>query len=180
MSATTTANIGAATPSETLNDLLYEAMLALENALTAGLQLQENSVKLWRDLLARSGSLQVLQDKLDTLADNLFPAVRKRLEELVETSTLSLMLANRTSSQTLNLLNESLNIYQAGSVPEAQRRTCDWIDSVLSTVHENVPIILNTNVKILSSWTNLANWTPSKIYCAFAPINGAEVHQNRQ
>ena len=72
------------------------------------------------------------------------------MEEFVETF-------NRTSNQTIDLFEKTLGVYQATSVPDAQRRVQDLIESSLSTLRVNVHSALNTNAKIIASWKELVD-----------------------
>ena len=63
---------------------------------------------------------------------------------------------NRMSNQTIDLFEKTLGVYQATSVPEAQRRVQDLIESSLSALRVNVESALNTNAKIIASWKELA------------------------
>ena len=148
MSAEATEKATAAT-SET-NECFHEAMRSYEKALKSGIQLQEESVNLWKDLLTKLGSPEEFQAKLESMKGDAFPKVRKRMEEFVETF-------NRTSNQTIDLFEKTLGVYQATSVPEAQRRMQDLIETSLSTLRANVHSALNTNAKIIASWKELAD-----------------------
>jgi hypothetical protein len=55
-----------AATSETIDEVFQEAMRSYEEALKSGIQLQEQSVNLWKDLLTKLGSPQQLQAKLDS------------------------------------------------------------------------------------------------------------------
>jgi DNA-directed RNA polymerase specialized sigma subunit len=72
----------------------------------------------------------------------------KRMQEFVETF-------NRTSNQTIDLFERTLGVYQATSVPDAQRRVQDLIESSLSTLRVNVHSALNTNAQVVASWKEL-------------------------
>jgi hypothetical protein len=72
-----------------------------------------------------------------------FPKARVRMEEFVETF-------NRTSKQTIDLLEKTLSVYQATSVPEAQRR-------LMTALRVNVQSALNTNAKIIADWKELVD-----------------------
>jgi hypothetical protein len=147
MSATGTTKATAPTP-ETINELFHEASRSYEKALKSGIQLQEESVNLWKDLLTKLGSPEGLQAKLESMSANVFPQARNRMEEFVETF-------NRTSNQTIDLFEKTLGVYQASSVTEAQRRWQDLIESSLTTLRVNVHSALNTNAKIMTSWIEL-------------------------
>jgi hypothetical protein len=77
------------------------------------------------------------------------------LEEFVETF-------NRTSNQTIDLFEKTLAVYQGTSVPEAQRRVQDLIESSLTTLRVNVHSALNTNAKIIASWQELWTFQPGR------------------
>ncbi len=74
----------------------------------------------------------------------------KRMEGFVETF-------NRTSNQTIDLFEKTLGVYQATSVPDAQRCVHDLIESSLSALRVNVHSALNTNAKIIASWKELVD-----------------------
>jgi ribosomal 50S subunit-associated protein YjgA (DUF615 family) len=149
MSATETKKAAAAT-SETIDEVFQEAMRSYEKALKSGIQLQEESVNLWKDLLTKLGSPQELQAKLEAMTADAFPKARKRMEEFVETF-------NRTSNQTIDLFEKTLGVYQATSVTDAQRRVQDLIESSLTAMRVNVHSALNTNAKIIASWKELVD-----------------------
>jgi len=136
--------------SDSIDELFHEAMRSYEKALKSGIQLQEESVNLWKDLLTKLASPEDLQAKLESMTADVFPTARKRMEEFVETF-------NRTSNQTIDLFEKTLGVYQATSVTDAQRRVQDLIESSLTTLRVNVHSALNTNAKIIASWKELVD-----------------------
>jgi hypothetical protein len=103
MSAEAAKKATAAT-SETIDKVFQEAMRSYEKALKSGIQLQEESVNLWKDLLTKLGSPEEFQAKLESMTADAFPKARKRMEEFVETF-------HRTSNQTIDLFEKTLGIY---------------------------------------------------------------------
>jgi hypothetical protein len=77
--------------------------------------------------------------------------LQERREEFVETF-------NRMSKQTVDLFEKTLGIYYATSVPDAQRRVHDIIESSLSALQVNVDSALKTNAKVIADWTELVNY----------------------
>jgi hypothetical protein len=144
----TNASTGAQKAAETVNELFHEAMRNYENALKSGIELQEESVNLWKSLLTQLGSPEDFQGKLEAMQAEVFPTARKRMEEFVE-------LFNRSSNQTLELFEKSMNVYQAKSVTDAQRRLQDLMESSLATLRSNVHTAMNTNAKIITSWKDM-------------------------
>jgi len=149
MSNEATRNATAAT-SETIDQVFHEAMRSYEKALKSGIQLQEESANLWKDLLTKLGSPEEFQAKLESMTADAFPKARQRIEEFVETF-------NRTSNQTIDLFEKTLGVYQATSVPDAQHRVQDLIESSLAALRVNVRSALDTNAKIVASWQELAD-----------------------
>ena len=149
MSAAETKKATAATP-ETIAELFHEAMRSYEKALKSGIQLQEESANLWKELLTELGSPEEFQAKLESMREDAFPQARKRMEEFVETF-------NRTSNQTIDLFEKTLGVYQATSVPDAQRRVQDLVESSLSVLRANVYSAMNTNAKIIADWKELVD-----------------------
>ena len=151
MSATTTAKKETAgNAADTINSLFQEAMRNYEKALKSGIQLQEESVNIWKNLLTKLGSPEEFQAKLESLNAGAFPAARKRMEEFLETFS-------RTSNQTIDLFEKSLGVYQATSVTDAQRRIQDLMESSLAALRVNVHTVLNTNATIMTSWKEMVD-----------------------
>ena len=138
----------AETTSQTFSEVFDEAMRSYEKALKAGVQLQEESVNLWKELLTKLGSPEEFQAKLESMAAVAFPEARKRMEEFVETFY-------RMSNQTIDLFGKTLRVYQATSVTDAQRRVQDLIESSLTALLVNVHSAMNA--KIIISWKELAD-----------------------
>jgi len=149
MSATETKTATGAT-SEAIVKLFHEAMRSYEKALTAGTQLQEESVNLWKDLLSKLASPEEFQTKLESMTADAFPQARDRMEEFVETF-------NCMSNQTIDLLEKTQGVYQAATITDAQRRVQDLTESSLTALRVNVHNAMNMNAKIMADWKELVN-----------------------
>ena len=149
MSAAETKKATAAT-SETIAELFHETIRSYEKALTAGIQLQEESVNLWKELLSKLSSPEEFQAKLESMRAEAFPLARKRMEEFVERF-------NRMSNHSIDLFAKTLAVYQATSVPEEQRRVLDLIETSLTALRIEVHSALNTNAKIITDWKELVD-----------------------
>jgi len=93
---------------------------------------------------------EATSETIDEVCQEAMRGYEKRGEEFVETF-------NRMSNQTIDLFEKTLGVYQATSVPDAQRRMQDLIESSLSALRVNVHSALNTNAKIIASWKELAD-----------------------
>jgi len=148
--STTDSNKAKAATLQTTNEFFQEALRSYETALKSGIQLQEESANLWKELLTKLGSPEEFQAKFESMTAYVLPEARERLEEFVETF-------NRTSNQTIDLIEQTFGVYQATSPTDAQRRLQDLIESSLTALRVNVHSALNTNAKIIASWKALAD-----------------------
>jgi hypothetical protein len=89
-------------------------------------------------------------ESIDEVCQEVMRCYEKRGEELIETF-------NRMSDQTIDLFEKTLGVYQAASVPDAQRRVQDLIESSLSALRVNIQSALNTNAEIRASSKELAD-----------------------
>ena len=99
MSATATEKATAARLA-TIDEFFHKALCSYEKALKSGIQLQKESVNLWKDLLTMLGSAEEFQAKLASMTADAFRQARKRMEEFVETF-------NSTSDQTIDLFEKN-------------------------------------------------------------------------
>src|SRR5271166_1746495 len=109
-------------------------------------------------------------ETIDEVCQEAMSCYEKRGEEFVETF-------NRMSNQTIDLFEKTLGVYQATSVPDAQRRVQDLIESSLSALRVNVHSALNTNAKIIASWKELVDsfGPPVKKRAIQAVVEGSQL-----
>jgi DNA-directed RNA polymerase specialized sigma subunit len=144
-----------------LEDVAVSGLLAAARDYRA---LQDGSFRVYAVKRIRGAIFEELQGKkmsatdikkataatIDEVFHEAMRCYEKHMEEFVETF-------NRTSNQTIDLFEKTLGVYQATSVPDAQRRVQDLIEGSLSTLRVNVHSALNTNTKIIASWKELVD-----------------------
>ena len=138
-----------ATPSQTINEVLQEAMLSYEKALKSGIQFQEESVNLWKDLLSKIGTPETLKNQMETLNSEVYTDTRKSLEEIIATF-------NRSSTKTIELFQKAFNGQPSNSLKETQEQLQELVENSLSNLHSNMQAALSMNAKILNSWKEIA------------------------
>src|SRR5271166_2913272 len=84
----------------TIDEFFHKAMCSYEKALKSGIQLQKESVNLWKDLLTMLGSAEEFQAKLASMTADAFRQACKRMEEFVDTF-------NSKSNQTIDLFEKN-------------------------------------------------------------------------
>ncbi len=144
-----------AASSQTLNEILQEAMLSYEKALKSGIQFQEESVNLWKELLTKIGSPETLKSQLELLNSEVYADTRKSLDEIIATF-------NRSSSRTIELFQKAFSGQPSSSLKETQEQLQGLVENSLSNLHSNMQSALSMNAKILNSWKEIAtNLVPS-------------------
>ena len=139
----------ASASSQTINEVLNESMRGYEKVLKTGVELQEQSIRLWSDLLARIGSPEQFQSKIAELNADFLPAFRKQLEEVLGAS-------NLVSNQSVALLRKSTGLLEATSLPDAQRRIQDYLEALMGATRVNVHLALNTTARMMNFWNESA------------------------
>src|SRR6478752_8297674 len=87
---------------------------------------------------------------IDEVCQKTVRCSEKRGEELIETF-------NRMSDRTIDLFEKTLSVYQAASMPGAQRRVRDLIENSPGALPVKVQSARNTNAEIIASPKQLAD-----------------------
>ncbi|EDY84999.1 hypothetical protein VDG1235_4633 [Verrucomicrobiia bacterium DG1235] len=145
---TTTTKNAKTTATDTTNEAIQDALKFYEEALKSGIQLQEDSLKLWKDVLDQVSSPDDLKNKLEELVHNVLPQNKKCMEDVVS-------LFQKNSAQCTDLFSKALNVYQAGSITEGQTRLQDLVETSLSALHSNVNSLVETNTQVMKSWDSI-------------------------
>jgi phage-related minor tail protein len=64
----------------------------------------------------------------------------------------------------MELFNKAMGIYQSNSWVDGQARVQDLMESTLGAMRTNVHTILDTNTKMMASWTDLVEKTAAKTF----------------
>ena len=135
-------------PSQKIEEFLRESTETYEKALTSGINLQEDTINLWKDALRKLGSPEKFQAKLEEITTNLIPAARKRMEEVVET-------LSRSGDQALSLCEKTASVCKAPTLLEAQHRIQDLTESYFVFARNNLKITFDANTRVIGYWRDL-------------------------
>ena len=136
-------------PSQTINEVFHESMRGCEKALKSAVELQEQSIGMWSELLTHAATPERFQKKMETFNADLFPAFRKQMEENVGAF-------NLVSSEAVALIRKSTELLQATSIPDAQRRLQDYLESLMRASRINVHLALNSAARMMNLWSESA------------------------
>jgi predicted RNase H-like HicB family nuclease len=137
-------------------DVLQDAIKFYEEALKSGIQLQEESLTLWKNLLKQLGTPEELREKLESLSGGAFPEAKEKIEEIMKAF-------QENSKQGMELCTKALSVYQSPNWMEGQARFQDLMETSLTTMRNNVHTVLDTNAKLMESWNELVERVTPKV-----------------
>ena len=135
------------TQTKTATDLFEEAYKSYEQALKTGIKVQEDTVKMWKDLLSKTPAPGDFQAKFTEMAEDVFPAAKKRMDEALK--------AVEENYKTSADLLQQAHGKPASPAPWPKRRIRLrglW-ESSLAASRTNVQTVMKTNQQILDVWT---------------------------
>lgn len=133
---------------EASQDVLKDAIKFYEEALKSGIQLQEESLDMWKDFLKQLGTPEELREKLEAMTGGVFPESKEKLESVLKAF-------QENSRQGMELCNKAMTVCQSTSMVEGQARFQDLMESSLTTMRSNVHTVLDTNSKMMNSWNEM-------------------------
>jgi polyhydroxyalkanoate synthesis regulator protein len=136
------------------NELFQQAMKNYEQALQAGLKLQQDSGKLWMDMMAQAGSPQEWQSKANEVASESLSMARTRMEE-------NLKLVEQSSRSSLDLLKQAMEATKADTIAAGQNKMQELWESSLEAVRANATAINQANAKWADAWMQMMPKTKS-------------------
>lgn len=137
-------------PAEVTKEAFQDALKFFEDALKSGIQLQEESIKLWKDVLDQVGSPDELKKKLETLSKDSIPLNRERLDSISR-------IFQDSAKQCTDVFSKTVGLCQATSPTEGQNRLQDLVETSLSALRTNVHAVVDMNTQVTKSWEELFN-----------------------
>ena len=135
---------------DTKKEVFQDALKFFEDALKSGIQLQEESIKLWKDVLDQVGSPDELRKKLEALTKDAIPLNRDRLDNISK-------LFQDSAKQCTAVFSKTVGLYQSSSPTEGQQKLQDLVETSLTALRSNVHAVVDMNSQITKSWDELLN-----------------------
>lgn len=129
---------------------VQDALKFFEDALKSGIQLQEESIKFWKDVLEQTGSPEELRKKLESLTKDSLPLDKQRLEDITR-------VFQDSAKQCTDLFAKTMSLYQVSSPAEGQDRLQDLVETSLSALRSNVHAVVDMNSQMTRSWDDMLN-----------------------
>lgn len=145
-------------------DLFDQATKNYEQAVKAGLRLQEESVKVWAALCNQTSFPPDLQKRTKAVADEIVGRTQAVIGDYVKATDQY----NRTS---VELLKKALAITQPSSVQDAQAKVLAFCEAALGGVRETAQAVTQAHTKAFESWLDFVRKASEPVATAAAPKN---------
>lgn len=131
------------------SELFEQAMKNYEQALQAGVKLQQDSAKWWTEIMAQAGSPQEWQAKMNEQMLDSIPVFQKRMEETVK-------VIEQSSRTSLDLVKQAFEVSKAESVATAQAKMQGLWEDSLQALRTNAAAYSQQNTKWVETWVQFA------------------------
>ena len=126
-------------------ELFDQAMKNYEQALQAGLKLQQESARWWMELMTQTGSPQEWQTRFNEVAAETMSSLQKGMEE-------NLKVVEHNSRASIDLLKKAVDAAKADTVAAGQAKMQELWDASLEALRANTTAINQVNAKWVESW----------------------------
>ncbi len=136
------------TATENFNELCEQSARLFENALKAGVAIQQESSKWFTDALRGVGAVRWEADGQAAM-EQAMTNVQKQIEQTVQ-----VMSDNAKTS--LDLLEKAFQIRQSESATEGEACTREMWQTALGALRKNTEATVSANARLMESWGNVA------------------------
>lgn len=127
-------------------ELFEQAMKNYEEAMEAGLKLQQDAARWWMDTISKAGSAQEWQARTSELMNKSISTVQERLDQ-------NLKVLEQTGRTSIDLLKKAVAAGKADTVAGAQSKMQDLLEASLDAMRSSAGSIHQANAKWLESFS---------------------------
>lgn len=132
-----------------VSDIFDQGLKNFEQALLAGVKLQEEAFKNWNRMFNLAGSPQDFQKQAAMFDNDIISASRKSMDECLE-------LLEQNTHATVDLMRKGLEAAQIGTYPETHARAAEFCERTLKTLKTNAQTIVDIQNKAIDAWLSFA------------------------
>lgn len=132
-----------------VTDLFEQALKSYEQTLKTGMKMQEESVKVFSDLVTQATSPQDWQKQMKSVTADFIPQTQKTVDE-------GLKLIEQTSKSGIELLKKAVAAGQPTTAPDAQAKMLGLWEASLNAMRDTAMSITQAHSKALESWVAYA------------------------
>lgn len=131
-----------------MSDMTDNAMKNYEQAVRAGLKIQEEAGRWWSNMLANPAINNDWQKRftgMSALAQGFVPLAQKRMEDVVD-------LMEKNSRTTADLMKKAVEAAQAPAIADSQAKWLEFWTSSMGAVRTNTEAMTQIGSKAIDSW----------------------------
>ena len=126
-------------------ELVEQSARLFENALKAGITVQQQSAKWFAETL-RGLARSQWQTKGQAAAEQVMSVVQKQAEETIRNMT-------ESAKSSMELLEKAFEVRQNDSAAEHEARNREIWESALGSLRKNTEAMVNANARVIESWS---------------------------
>ena len=138
------------------SELFDQALKNYEQALRAGVKVQEEAAAYWTKVYNQAVSRPALHKQLTSLANEVIPPTQKYLAGCLE-------ILEQNSSATIDLMKKGVEAVQTGNPADYQSKLVEFCESSLKTAKAQGQAAIDLNSKAIDSWLAMARKTNAEM-----------------
>ena len=132
-----------------VSDIFDQGLKNYEQALLAGVKLQEEAFKNWNRMFNLAASPQDFQKHVAAFDNDIISASRKSMEEC-------LGLLEQNTHASVDLVRKGLEAAQTGTYAETHAKVAEFCERTLKALKTNAQTIVDIQHKAMDSWLGFA------------------------
>ena len=136
-------------PQATANEMFSQAARCFQNAVEAGIRIQEQSTKSMSDMITRFTTPQQWQKQAQATMQQIVSAAETNMRETIELMT-------QNSKNSLELLEKAFDARQAVAKGEGLAQTRELWETSLGSFMRNAEVMVQANGRMLDAWRKMA------------------------
>lgn len=141
------------------SEVFDQALKNYEQALRAGIKVQEEAAAYWSKLLNQASARPAVQKQMTSLANEIIPPTQKYME-----GCLSILEQNSRAS--VELMKKGVEAVQTANPVECQNKVMDFCESSLKAVKTQSQAIVDLNAKAVDSWVAMMKKATAEVVAA--------------
>jgi hypothetical protein len=138
------------------SELFDQALKNYEQALRAGIKVQEEASAYWTKLFNQAAARPNLQKQISSVANEVIPPTQKYMEGC-------LAIVEQNSRASVDLMKKGVEAVQATNLADSQSKLVDFCESSLKSLKSYSQSVVDLNTKAIDSWVGIVKKASSEV-----------------
>jgi hypothetical protein len=136
-------------PQANVNEMFSQAARVFQNAIEAGIRVQEQTTKTMSEIISGFNSPQKWQEQAQSTVEQMMASAEKGMHDVVE-------LMSENTKTSLDLLEKAFEAQAAMAKGDGQGQTRELWETAIGSYLRNAEIMVQANSQMLESWRQMA------------------------